>query len=278
MSSLEEEEEEEETISDYMRTFRPFQPKPTTMYPNLQPNADLWPIKVARMDEDLNAMMETSMSPYCLHTRFEGIDLPAREFILQYFKDFADRRILVRFSRLNQPNNNDGNGGNVSNVSVKLLKFQEDHRPPFCGTLNDVYKPKLSRKTWIMDRATGILDYEYDSEADWVDEEEGEELLSEDELDEDNEEPMKKKAMSYANGDITINGQDWNSDDDDEDGDFLVPHGYLSNDEGVDSGSDKESDCERQENVQEDLVLSTHAESMKKVSLYCKFRSCEDNL
>jgi hypothetical protein len=89
-----------------------------------------------------------------------------------------------------------------STASWKLLQFAEDVRPPYFGTKS---APKLFRN--YLHRYEE-LDYEYDSEAEWEDEGEGEELGSEEEPEEEQE------------------------DEEDEEEKWVVPHGYLSDDEG----------------------------------------------
>lgn len=62
------------------------------------------------------------------------------------------------------------------------------------------------RKPFAQD--SSLLDYEFDSEAEWVEDEPGEELNSEDDM------------------------EDEDSIEEDDDG-WVVPHGYLSDDEGI---------------------------------------------
>jgi hypothetical protein len=64
----------------------------------------------------------------------------------------------------------------------KLLQFCEDIRPPYFGTWSKVSTNITGRKPLALDNTH--LDYEIDSEAEWEEDEVGEELRSED----DNEE------------------------------------------------------------------------------------------
>ncbi|RKF57298.1 Chromatin assembly factor 1 subunit rlf2 [Erysiphe neolycopersici] len=69
-------------------------------------------------------------------------------------------------------------------VPVKSLKFHEDVRPPYIGTYSN--QPihgiaKLARNPLRKDLPN--VDYDYDSEAEWVEDEEGEDLQSDDEED-----------------------------------------------------------------------------------------------
>ncbi|KNE70104.1 hypothetical protein AMAG_15082 [Allomyces macrogynus ATCC 38327] len=70
--------------------------------------------------------------------------------------------------------------------TFKLLKFHEDRRPAFWGTWSKTSSVISARRPLARDPA--VLDYEYDSEAEWDDEDvDGEEIRS-DEDDEDDEE------------------------------------------------------------------------------------------
>ncbi|XP_012945426.1 chromatin assembly factor 1 subunit A-B [Aplysia californica] len=91
---------------------------------------------------------------------------------------------------------------------VKILKFHTDYRPPYRGTWRK--RPSLSpRNPWKKDEAT--FDYEVDSDEEWEEEEPGESLSCSDGEEEKGEE----------------------AEDEDDDGDgWMVPHGYLSEDEG----------------------------------------------
>ncbi|GFS10320.1 chromatin assembly factor 1 subunit A [Elysia marginata] len=93
---------------------------------------------------------------------------------------------------------------------VKLLQFHTDYRPPYYGTWSKV--PKLSpRNPWKKDEK--MFDYEVDSDDEWEEEEPGESLSCS-----DGEEDKGEKGEEDEN-------------DEEEDG-WMVPHGYLSEDEG----------------------------------------------
>ena len=80
-------------------------------------------------------------------------------------------------------------------VPVKYLKYAEDVRPPYIGTYTKVPAghsiAKLCRNPFT--RALPAINYDYDSEAEWEEPEEGEDLDSEgeEEGDEDDEEDME---------------------------------------------------------------------------------------
>ncbi|KAK2087078.1 Chromatin assembly factor 1, subunit A [Saguinus oedipus] len=91
---------------------------------------------------------------------------------------------------------------------MKLLQFCENHRPAYWGTWNKKTALIRARDPWAQD--TNLLDYEVDSDEEWEEEEPGE-------------------SLSHSEGD---DDDDMGEDEDEDDG-FFVPHGYLSEDEGV---------------------------------------------
>ncbi|XP_042106064.1 chromatin assembly factor 1 subunit A isoform X3 [Ovis aries] len=91
---------------------------------------------------------------------------------------------------------------------MKLLQFSENHRPAYWGTWNKQTTVIRPRDPWAQDR--DLLDYEVDSDEEWEEEEPGE-------------------SLSHSEGD---EDDDVGEDEDEDDG-FFVPHGYLSEDEGV---------------------------------------------
>jgi Chromatin assembly factor 1 subunit A len=90
--------------------------------------------------------------------------------------------------------------------SFKFLKFAEDVRPPYYGTF---FKSSTLITPHNPLATDPQLDYDFDSEGEW-DDEPGEDLVSE--VEEDDTVP--------------------NDDDDPTRSSWLVPHGYLSDDEG----------------------------------------------
>ncbi|XP_059107853.1 chromatin assembly factor 1 subunit A [Peromyscus eremicus] len=91
---------------------------------------------------------------------------------------------------------------------MKLLQFSENHRPAYWGTWNKKTAIIRPRDPWAQDK--NLLDYEVDSDDEWEEEEPGE-------------------SLSHSEGD---EDDDMGEDEDEDDG-FFVPHGYLSEDEGV---------------------------------------------
>ncbi|NXR36205.1 CAF1A factor, partial [Zosterops hypoxanthus] len=103
---------------------------------------------------------------------------------------------------------------------MKLLQFSENHRPAYWGTWNKRTPLIRARNPWSKD--TKLLDYEVDSDEEWEEEEPGE-------------------SLSHSEEDDEEEGED-----EDEDDGFFVPHGYLSEDEGVTEECDPENQKVRQ--------------------------------
>ncbi|NWI97011.1 CAF1A factor, partial [Pitta sordida] len=103
---------------------------------------------------------------------------------------------------------------------MKLLQFSENHRPAYWGTWNKRTPLIRARNPWAKD--TKLLDYEVDSDEEWEEEEPGE-------------------SLSHSEEDDEEEGED-----EDEDDGFFVPHGYLSEDEGVTEECDPENQKVRQ--------------------------------
>ncbi|KAI8368204.1 chromatin assembly factor 1 subunit A-domain-containing protein [Radiomyces spectabilis] len=96
-------------------------------------------------------------------------------------------------------------------LRMKLLQFYEDVRPAYYGTWTKKSKVVTGRTPFARDEQS--MDYEHDSEAEWEPEGEGEDIQS---GEEDEDDP----TADLADGD---------------DAGWLVPEGYLSDSEGVDT-------------------------------------------
>ena len=89
----------------------------------------------------------------------------------------------------------------------KFLAFEEDTRPPYTGSWSKRSTKVTGRRPFGKDAA---LDYEYDSEAEWDEEEGGEDIDGNGMEDDDGEEEREKeKNANYDYGD------NWMADDDD---------------------------------------------------------------
>lgn len=74
----------------------------------------------------------------------------------------------------------------LNSLPNKYLRFAEDVRPPYCGTFTR--KPTtrgLQRGAKPFDRSLPGVNYDYDSEAEWVADDDGEDLMTDDEDDKD---------------------------------------------------------------------------------------------
>ncbi|KAI7830261.1 chromatin assembly factor 1 subunit A-domain-containing protein [Gamsiella multidivaricata] len=102
----------------------------------------------------------------------------------------------------------------IPSLRMRLLQYAENYRPAYFGTWSKRSKYVTGRR--FLGKDTELIDYDFDSEAEWEEDEEGEECKSD-----DDEEDI----------------EDAGSDQDEED-DWLVPEGYLSEDEGLDAGEE----------------------------------------
>jgi len=123
----------------------------------------------------------------------------------------------------------------------KLLQFSENTRPPYYGTWRKKSKLISGRKPFRKD--PDVFNYDVDSDEEWIDEP-GENLS--DAADEDEEETEETE--------------------DDQDG-FFVPHGYLSDDEGI--KDDPEEDDEENDKS-DDKPKSSTADSNNEDKLKLK--------
>lgn len=132
-------------------------------------------------------------------------------------------------------------------LRMRLLQFAENYRPAYYGTLPYFYPWSICYcsmycdlyvtpyfcilygivGTWskrsknitgrrFLGKDTDLVDYDFDSEAEWEEDEEGEECKSDD--DDDDAEELGSEQ--------------------EEEDDWLVPEGYLSDDEGLDAGDE----------------------------------------
>lgn len=104
-------------------------------------------------------------------------------------------------------------------MKMKLLQFHEDVRPPYYGTFTKHCLQLSGRRPFSS--ASDVFDYEYDSEAEW-----------------DPEDAEAGDACDSGADDDREEGADGEDDQVDEDN-WLVPHGYLSEDEGLADGEGK---------------------------------------
>lgn len=147
-----------------------------------------------------------------------------------------DRRRKDRTARLQ------GLPGTLSNM--KLLRFHENVRPAYWGTFSKTSLTVRPRRPFATDG--NLFDYDLDSDAEWEEEGEGEVLSDsegepekeEEDYDEDEEEgEVYILIMFWDDLVIDENAQDK----------WVVPDGYLSADEGMDSDDEKSKKAVKQE-------------------------------
>lgn len=112
-------------------------------------------------------------------------------------------------------------------IRFKLCQFHDNYRPAYFGTWTKYSSKITPRRPFEHDLESG-MNYDIDSDEEWqeddlMDEEGVENLSNSDESDEDEDE----------------------DDEQESDKEWLVPHGYLSEDEGI--SEDENSDLNRQE-------------------------------
>src|SRR6202008_4671153 len=69
-------------------------------------------------------------------------------------------------------------------IPMKILRFHEDVRPPYCGTVTSQPSERLKRAARKPHSRVLALNYDYDSEAEWV-AEDGEDLDAPDDEEDD---------------------------------------------------------------------------------------------
>ncbi|KAG0217199.1 hypothetical protein BGX33_011193 [Mortierella sp. NVP41] len=120
-------------------------------------------------------------------------------------------------------------------LRMRLLQFAENYRPAYYGTWSKRSKNVTGRR--FLGRDTDLVDYDFDSEAEWEEDEEGEECKSDDDDDDADELGSEQE----------------------EEDDWLVPEGYLSDDEGLDAGDEGGSKSEMSQKKSKDLRRPTLA-------------------
>ena len=191
-------------VSDYERVFQPFYvPSNTSLAPYYRFSRDEEGLAYVRglIDESFNASLES-----CVKTEegeksfsFKSLKLPSRK------EGRRSRRVLAIKDIMNKIEGTTSHPIDLTgpqtkkaaknpldllkNVSMKYLKFAEDVRPPYIGTYTRIQGPQsvsqLARNPF--GRRLPDMDYDYDSEAEWEEPVEGEDLNSEGEEDTEDE-------------------------------------------------------------------------------------------
>lgn len=130
---------------------------------------------------------------------------------------------------------------------IKFLQFHDNHRPPYRGTFSKKSKQVIGRRPFAKDKT--YLNYEVDSDQEWEEEDEGEDIKSE-------------------------SGSEKGPEDYEIDNEFFVPHGYLSEDE--DKYSDENGDKKGKPLVKETVLMAERNKSYAKlypVAIGCLWKS-----
>ncbi|KAI9712362.1 MAG: chromatin assembly factor-I (CAF-I) p90 subunit [Bogoriella megaspora] len=194
---------QKQVLSDYHRTFLPFQlPQFTTMAPMLPDVQD--PAKrkevVSRLGELLKDTQENDvdMEPLSLKEVFvfdnsrpagtrDSTDMPfssVREKIAK-LQGTISNPIDLDIRRTVAPDYNPTDL--LQDISMKHIQFHEDVRPPYCGTWSKITNRHVLLRTARnpLHRVRDDTDYDYDSEAEWEEAEDGDEDLASEEDDAD---------------------------------------------------------------------------------------------
>ncbi|CAI6293239.1 unnamed protein product [Periconia digitata] len=185
--------------SDYERFFLPFAPPPYTTVASqnaLLEDPEAVSAAKARM-EKLIAQEDVDMEPVTVENfrsifpkRRRGMDIPTIGHVVGLVNGSAHMPMdSIRGNGKPQPLDL------LKKIPMKYLHFSEDVRPPYFGTYTRSHTLSESRKVALNPVSRGLkeLDYDYDSEAEWEEPEEGEDIDSDDEedLDEEMDEEME---------------------------------------------------------------------------------------
>ncbi|GAA5798116.1 hypothetical protein HPULCUR_003516 [Helicostylum pulchrum] len=112
----------------------------------------------------------------------------------------------------------------IRSLKMKLILFNEDVRPAYYGTWSKQSKTVRGRRPFAKD--TSVLDYDYDSEAEWDYDVDGDDIHTLEPDDEPDDEEEEDMLPDTADEEEMIR-----DDDDEEEIIWVVPEGYLSEDE-----------------------------------------------
>ncbi|MCJ1393000.1 hypothetical protein MMC18_005872 [Xylographa bjoerkii] len=185
---------DQDTSSDYKRTFPPFfvhahtEIAPLSRFTSNDKHTasnacsiDTAVSQSAEFRGTARAKMRSSMGDL-LHTpnkrrRIASFILPVKDLVASFHGSSTDPIDLTEARKIGRRSPADL----LRTVPVKYLRYAEDVRPPYIGTYSKspvVYSPsRLLRRPFL--RALPATNYDYDSEAEWEEPEEGEDLDSE---------------------------------------------------------------------------------------------------
>lgn len=188
-------------LSDYERCFLPFSlPSHAILAPTNAFMTDAYKLNIARSRLDqLSKNDKAGLEPFTINTL--KILLPKRG--PRGLKIATVKEVVTRVHvSPDQPIDLAANGDIDDSLPIDMLKtipmkyihFGEDVRPPFYGTYTKSYPKATARRLArnVVARIRQDTNYDYDSEAEWEEPEEGEDLDSEgeDDLEEDGDDDM----------------------------------------------------------------------------------------
>lgn len=176
-------------VSDYRKTFLPFQ---LHAYTTLAPQLGHSPADQDKFDHELND--PSIQEKYDLGLVDSYINLKTSFSNLKRGCGYPDIKSVVHAMESNSKLDIiDLNGDHAEDNPLEILKkvpkryiqFSEDFRPAYCGTYTKIRSPRAASKTARnpFTRSRPDTNYDYDSEAEWAEPEEGDEDVLSDEED-----------------------------------------------------------------------------------------------
>lgn len=221
-------------VSDYKRYFLPFELQTHTTMPHSGPLRD---------PEQVQELFDLDLDDASLPEKYDLGIVESYVNLEHHFADFRDgergrdftsvRKLWDRLQgSIQEPIDltDDDPPLNVidemQEIPRRYIEFGEDVRPAYFGTYTKIRASRSSRKVSRnpFERVRPDTDYDYDSEAEWVEPEEGEELLDEEDneaesvgdanefdefLDDEEDEPKKKRKLIPADLEPVSTGLYW---------------------------------------------------------------------
>ncbi|OWF44482.1 Chromatin assembly factor 1 subunit A [Mizuhopecten yessoensis] len=195
------EEEEKVIVNETKSLFMPFEVKKDMKLATYCPRKQLDDEAAATLDQ--LSYEQSHDSPLYVEELRTGKIRPKKYKAVDRKLNMDDDVVLVH----------DSESVNKVTYHCKLLQFHTNYRPPYFGTWRKKSGTVSPRNPWKQDK--DLFDYEVESDDEWEEEEPGE-------------------SLSGSEGEEE---EDGGGDGEDED-DWMVPHGYLSDDEGCQADED----------------------------------------
>ncbi|EPX70484.1 CAF assembly factor complex large subunit Pcf1 [Schizosaccharomyces octosporus yFS286] len=169
--------EQEQPATDFEKTFRPFFLKSQTAFAKFPPCG----YSFDQLDKLLTSTSDHSLTLEKLLSSVHSSHPTNEPSFVESPKGLQSQWVKQCMERFQDPNTSNPEEilQQVSKAPIKLIYFSEDIRPPYFGTFTKKHTEEdINVNPWLED---STIDYGYDSEAEWVaDDEEGEDLDSED--------------------------------------------------------------------------------------------------